>query len=195
MVSLPLGLLPLISLLLRMLKRARLSPLLVTLAFATACAQGDKKQVAASAYPVAVVAQNVGTYPALAKSGAGYFYDDVLEYRVWISPPEGGDDYYTAFATFEEALSFSRRTEGAEEPLVLVLQREWIDEPETGTYIVKNEHRITEWQVAWLFHNKRGPDSISHFIEGRKAMENKTTNDPTQRRQHTKRLQRTRKQR
>jgi len=33
----------------------------------------------------------VGTYPALAKSGAGYFYDEILEYRVWIHPADGSE--------------------------------------------------------------------------------------------------------
>ena len=40
-------------------------------------------------------------------SGAGYFYDDVLEYRVWVHPEAGGedlhdgDDYFLAFAKFD----------------------------------------------------------------------------------------------
>jgi len=85
-----------------------------------------------STYPVAIDPGKVGDYPALAKSGAGYVYDEVLEYRVWINAD--GDDYYHAFATFEDADDYSDKTEGAEEPIVLVLQHEHINEPEPGKY-------------------------------------------------------------
>jgi putative acetyltransferase len=53
-------------------------------------------------------------------AGAGYVWDDVLEYRVWCHPERGSPDldkgsgYYHAFATYAEALEFSERTEGAE---------------------------------------------------------------------------------
>lgn len=56
--------------------------------------------------PVAIDKTKVGSYPARAFAGGGYFFDDVLEYRVWVCPPEGGDDYYQAFATYEEALAY-----------------------------------------------------------------------------------------
>jgi len=125
-----------------------------------------------SQYPIAVDIDKVGKYPVLVKSGGGYFYDEVLEYRVWVHPERGGEDlydgndYYLAFVTYEEALESSRATEGAELPLVLVLQREWIDEPEPGVYIAMDEERITEWQVQWLEGNKREADSIIEFIDG-----------------------------
>ena len=122
----------------------------IFLIFALGCHRNGARQSTASAYPLAVDPEKVGSYPALTKSGAGHFYDDVLEYRVWINPPEGGDDYYHAFARYEDALSFSRKTLGAEEPLVLILQKQWIDEPEPGAFFVQNEDRITEWQVQWL---------------------------------------------
>jgi hypothetical protein len=67
--------------------------------------------ITSSAYPVAVDAKKVGSYPAWTKSGAGYFYDDVLEYQVWINPSEGGDDYYRALAKYEDAAAFSRGAE------------------------------------------------------------------------------------
>ena len=47
---------------------------------------------------------------------------------------EGGNDYYYAFASYAEAAEFARTADGAEEPLALVLQREYIDEPEAGQY-------------------------------------------------------------
>ena len=119
---------------------------------------------ARSAYPIAVDVNKVGTYPAWTKSGAGYVYDEVLEYRVWINPPGGGDDYYRAFPTYEEALAFFQRTTGSEEPLVLILQREWIDEPKPGQFIRKNEERLTEWKVEWLARGKRSPDTIDRFL-------------------------------
>jgi hypothetical protein len=125
-------------------------------------------------YPTAVDPAKVGTYPALTRSGGGYFYDDVLEYRVWVHPRNKGDDNYHAFATFEEASAFSRNTDGAESPLVLVLQREWIDEPKPGEFRHKKGVRITEWQVEWLKGSKRGADSIARFMAARTATQGKS---------------------
>lgn len=132
--------------------------------------QADRRTTGASDFPSAVKPELVGEYPALVKSGAGYFFDEVLEYRVWMSPTEGaqplagGSDYFFAFAEYENALAFSQRTKGAEEPLVLIRQYQWIDEPSPGKYQVKQGERITEWQVAWLREAKRGPNSISEFL-------------------------------
>lgn len=39
-----------------------------------------------SSYPTVVDLHMVGKYPVLTKSGGGYFYDEVLEYRVWCHP-------------------------------------------------------------------------------------------------------------
>ncbi len=128
-----------------------------------------------SEYPVAVDVAKVGDYPALTKSGAGYMYDDVLEYRVWVHP--GGDDYYHPFASYEEAKRFSEKTEGAEEPLVLVLQREHINESEPGKYEHIKDDRITEWQVEWLAGSKRGSDTIPQFLREKAPDYTYTTNN------------------
>ncbi len=119
----------------------------------------------ASGYPVAVDASKVGQYPALTKSGGGYFYDEVLEYRVWVHGD--GDDEFRAFRTFEQAARYSERTEGAEPPLVLVLQHEHVDEPEPGKFVHMKEDRITEWRVEWLEGSKRGPTTIPEFLRER----------------------------
>lgn len=121
-------------------------------------------------YPPAIDPAQVGEYPALSKSGGGYFYDHVLEYRVWCHPEQGapddndGDDYFYAFTTFDEALEFSQSTKGAEQPLVLVRQLEWINEPQTGQFIHEKGERITEWQVKWLTDGPRKPVDIPNFI-------------------------------
>jgi hypothetical protein len=87
-------------------------------------------------YPDAVDPSLVGTYPAEAGSGGGYVWDDVLEYRVWCHPERGaadednGNDYYLAYATYAEAAAVARSTQGAEEPLVLIRQAEYIAEAE-----------------------------------------------------------------
>ena len=123
-----------------------------------------------SKFPIAIDKNQVGEYPASCKSGGGYFYDDVLEYRVWCRPWKGAPDefegeiYYYAFATFEEALDFSNSTEGTEDPLVLIRQIEWIDEPEENVLIPQKGERITEWLVEWLEDSKRKPNSIDQFI-------------------------------
>jgi hypothetical protein len=136
-----------------------------------ALARADRSVSAPSAYPLAVDSRRVGTYPPETSSGAGYFYDEVLEYRVWFHPENGAmplngnGDYFVAFAQYEKANALSKAARGAEEPLVLVRQIEWIDEPEPSQYVRKNEERITEWQVAWLAGSKRTVESITDFLK------------------------------
>jgi len=121
-------------------------------------------------YPDAVNPELVGTYSAGAMAGGGYVWDDVLEYRVWCHPergatdPEDGSDYYHAFTTYAEALSFSQNTVGAEEPIVLVHQVEYIDEPNPGNYRHVKEMRITEWPVEFLRRPRRTAKTIPDFL-------------------------------
>ncbi|GAB2891730.1 hypothetical protein GCM10027046_20770 [Uliginosibacterium flavum] len=121
-------------------------------------------------YPSAINPDLVGTYSALAKAGGGYVWDAVLEYRVWCHPEldaadetEGGD-YYCAFADYPEALEFSLRTEGAEEPLALILQKEYIDEPEAEQYVHIKEERIAEWHIEFLKRPQRTERTIPDFL-------------------------------
>lgn len=121
-------------------------------------------------YPPVLDPNLVGTYDALAKAGGGYVWDAVLEYRVWCHPERGapdeaeGSDYYYPFGSYEEALEFSNQTEGAEEPLALVLQREYIAEPEPGQYIHVREERIAEWPVKFLSRPQRTERTIPDFL-------------------------------
>jgi hypothetical protein len=121
-------------------------------------------------YPDVLHPRLVGTYAALAHSGGGFVWDEVLEYRVWCHPEEGasdvedGSDYYHAFATYAEAQEFSRSTEGAEEPLALIRQLEFIDEPNPGEYLHVKEARITEWPVEFLRRPRRAPNTIPDFL-------------------------------
>jgi hypothetical protein len=111
----------------------------------------------------------VGTYPASAKAGGGYVWDAVLEYRVWCHPERGapnvadGSDYYYAFEIYEEALEFSRETPGTEE-LALIVQDEYIDEPEPGKYVHIKERRVAEWPVSFLSRPQRTPRTIPDFM-------------------------------
>lgn len=81
-------------------------------------------------YPKVKSPENIGNYPASVKSGGGYVWDEVLEYRVWCHPEDGapdiekGNDYYYVFSTYEEALEFSEATTGAEKPIALIFQEE-----------------------------------------------------------------------
>lgn len=121
-------------------------------------------------FPSVLDKELVGTYDAVAKSGGGYVWDEVLEYRVWCHPEQGapdeaeGSDYYYAFASYEEAQVFARSMDGTEEPLALVLQREFIDEPEPGQYIHVREERVTEWPVAFLSRPRRTERTIPDFM-------------------------------
>lgn len=121
-------------------------------------------------YPAALDPDRVGTYPAIAESGGGYVWDAVLEYRVWCHPERGapdeadGDDYFRAFADCGEAAAFAATTAGAEAPLALVLQREYIDEPEPGRYVHVRAERITEWPVAFLSRPARTERTLPDFF-------------------------------
>jgi hypothetical protein len=121
-------------------------------------------------YPDAIDPALVGSYPASTFAGGGFVWDEVLEYRVWCSPRHGasdeddGNDYYYPFATYEEARAFSERTAGADEPLALILQREYLDEPEPGQYAHRKEQRITEWPVVLLRRPRRTERTIPDFL-------------------------------
>jgi putative acetyltransferase len=112
----------------------------------------------------------VGTYPALARAGGGFVWDEVLEYRVWCHPERGapdeddGNDYYYAFDDYEEAAERARTTPGAEAPLALILQREYIDEPEAGRYVHVKKERVTEWPVEFLDRPRRDARTIPDFL-------------------------------
>lgn len=104
------------------------------------------------------------------KSGGGYVWDEVLEYRVWCHPENGaedienGDDYYYVFANYDEALNFSRMTKGAEKTIALILQKEYVDEPKPGQYCHIKEERIAEWQVEFLKLPRRTENTISYLF-------------------------------
>jgi putative acetyltransferase len=123
-----------------------------------------------SEYPAVAAPELVGTYPAVVKSGGGLVWDAVLEYRVWLHPERGapdlhdGNDYFEAFASYEEAADVATRTEGAEEPVALVLQQEYLDEPEPGRYEHVKERRLTEWPVEFLGRPRRTARTIPDFL-------------------------------
>lgn len=54
--------------------------------------------------------------------------------------------------------------EGAEEPLALVRQREYIDEAESGVYGHVTEERVTEWPVEFLSRPSRDERTIPEFL-------------------------------
>jgi len=97
-------------------------------------------------------------------------WDAVLEYRVWCHPERGapdkadGSDYYRAFASYTEALQFSKKVRGAEKPVALILQKEYIDEMAPGQYARVKEQRLTEWPVAFLSRPRRTKKTIPDFL-------------------------------
>lgn len=121
-------------------------------------------------YPKVLDENMVGNYPALTKSGGGYVWDEVLEYRVWCHPENGaedlenGDDYYYVFSSYNDALEFSLNNIGTEEPIALILQKEYIEEPEAGKYIHIKKERTTEWPVEFLERPKRTENTIPDFL-------------------------------
>jgi hypothetical protein len=99
----------------------------------------------------------------------GLVWDAVLEYRVWLHPERGapdlhdGSDSFHAFSTYDEAADFAAQTEGAEEPLALVLQEEYLNEPEPGRYEHVKQRRLTEWPVDFLRRPRRTARTIPDF--------------------------------
>ena len=89
---------------------------------------------------------------------------------MWCHPERGapdkedGSDYYRAFASYPEALCFSKKSPGAEEPLALVLQKEHIIEPASGQYVHVKEQRITECPVEFLTRPRRTKNTIPDFL-------------------------------
>lgn len=121
-------------------------------------------------FPRAIDPARVGKYPAVAFAGRGLVWDAVLEYRVWCHPERGapdtanGDDYCYVFASYPEALRFSKKYPGTEEPLALVLQKEYIDEPDPGVYAHIKKRRIAEWPVEFLSRPRRTKNTIPDFL-------------------------------
>lgn len=115
-------------------------------------------------YPLVKDVNLVGTYPALVKSGGGYVWDDVLEYRVWCHDKNGGDDYYYAFTNSDDALEFSEENSSAETPLALIVQEEYIDESKPGQFRHIIKQRLTEWPIEFLSRPKRSKNTIPDFL-------------------------------
>jgi hypothetical protein len=121
-------------------------------------------------FPRALKPQRVGKYPAASFAGGGYVWDAVLEYRVWCCPAAGapdeddGNDYYFAFANYPRALEFSRRYPGADEPIALILQLEYIDEPKKGKFVHVKRRRVTEWPIEFLSRPRRNKHTIPDFF-------------------------------
>ncbi len=121
-------------------------------------------------FPRAIDPARVGKYAASCYSGGGFVWDAVLEYRVWCCPERGapdkedGNDYYYTFVSYPDALRFSKKTPGAEEPLALVLQKEYINEPTPGQYAHIKKRRITEWPVVFLCRPRRTKNTIPDFL-------------------------------
>jgi hypothetical protein len=121
-------------------------------------------------YPAVLDPLKVGSYPALAKSGGGYVWDEVLEYRVWCHPEQraecskDGSDYYYAFETYNDAFEFSCGNAGAEHPIALILQCEYIDEQVADEFVHVKEERITEWPVQFLRRPRRTKATIPNFL-------------------------------
>lgn len=117
-------------------------------------------------YPDVRDAELVGTYPVQVGAGGGYVWDEVLEYRVWCSPELGapdvadGSDCFYPLASFEEAAKDARRHRGAESPLALVLQKEYVEEAEEGVLTHVRQERLTEWPVDFLARPRRTDQTI-----------------------------------
>src|SRR5260370_42406809 len=124
-------------------------------------------------FPRAIDPARVGKYPASCYAGGGFVWDAGLEYRVWCHTERGGpdkadgNDYYYAFVSSPDALRFSKESPGAEKPLALILQKEYIAEPAPGEYAHVKKRRITEWPVVFLSRPRRTRNTIPDFLSPR----------------------------
>lgn len=66
--------------------------------------------------------------------------------------------------TCVEAVEFSKSIKGAEQPVALIRQVEYIDEPKPGEYRHVKEPRVTEWPVEFLRRPQRTPITIPDFL-------------------------------
>lgn len=114
-------------------------------------------------YPSAAKPANVGKYSPVCHSGGGYFYDKILEYRVWEESQLRCRLRYESFVSFEEADAFSKAA-GFQPPVALVLQTEYVDEPTPGVFEHVKQERITEWRPEWLSGSERSANSIPDFL-------------------------------
>lgn len=117
-----------------------------------------------SNYPIADKPKKIGSFPVEVFSGGGYLFDKVLEYRVWVRNKNVSSELYS-FTNYEDALRFRNQTKGAEFPLALVYQAEYIAEPEEGEPVLIKQPRIAEWQVKWLEGNQRNEKNINNLLE------------------------------
>jgi hypothetical protein len=89
---------------------------------------------------------------------------------VWCHPERGaedtddGNDYFYAFAMYAEAAACASNTAGAEEPLALVAQDEYIAEETPGNYVHVRQRRIAEWPVEFLGRPRRTARTIPDFF-------------------------------
>jgi hypothetical protein len=70
----------------------------------------------------------------------------------------------TSLKLYDDAIQFSVRTKGAEKPIALILQKEYIDEAQPENYIHVKEERIAEWPVEFLSRPKRTENTIPNFL-------------------------------
>jgi leucyl aminopeptidase len=115
-------------------------------------------------HPNAHDQNKVGSYPTIVYSGGGLIYDEVLEYRVWLKD-EDRQSRCHSFVTYNDAKRFIKNTPTAErEPVVLVLQKQYIEDNKDGKYKLIDKERFTEWRIEWLKGSKRTPRLINAIL-------------------------------
>ncbi|OYP34616.1 GCN5 family acetyltransferase [Rhodopirellula sp. MGV] len=114
-------------------------------------------------YPPVLDEDLVGFFETETFAGGGLVWDAVLEYRVWVHSDDA-DDCVNVFRCYRDARAFSEATLGAESPVALILQRQYIDEVEEGQYVHVQESRMTEWPVEFLARPARTEQTIPEFL-------------------------------
>lgn len=91
------------------------------------CIRTDKTEKGPSAYPLSIDPSEVGRHSDARESSVpGLSSSEVLEYRVWMSPERGSEpingsrSYYAAFAQYEAASDYAKRSRGALNPVAAI---------------------------------------------------------------------------
>ena len=106
-------------------------------------------------YPAGVLDKSkVGTYGALQKSGGGYLYDEVLEYRVW------DRNEFDFFDNINEATIHAKKIGAEVTPLVLQKAGHWVSWDKDDKISIGDEDRIAEWRLDWLLTSKYSPEKL-----------------------------------
>ena len=83
-----------------------------------------------------------------------------VEYRVWVHPAKGGDDYFYAFKTPHEALAYYNKARFSSKYRI-------VEKPITATYDAGKKRLVREHpttRAEYAYHESSGRNSIDEML-------------------------------